>query len=120
MLTDTVGFIHHLPPALVDAFRATLEEVTEADALLHLIDLSHPAWRDQLRSVEEILADLPEIPSQMLLVFNKIDRTDSDSLAQAQADYPNALFISATDRIGLETLKQKLLELTQAAIVTSQ
>ena len=48
LLTDTVGFIHELPPPLVDAFRATLEEVTEADALLHVVDLSHPAWRSHI------------------------------------------------------------------------
>ncbi|MCY7392308.1 MAG: GTPase HflX, partial [Leptolyngbyaceae cyanobacterium CAN_BIN12] len=51
LLTDTVGFIHELPPSLVDAFRATLEEVTEATALIHLVDLSHPAWQSQIRSV---------------------------------------------------------------------
>ncbi|WP_338460725.1 GTPase HflX [Synechococcus elongatus] len=55
LLTDTVGFIHELPPPLVDAFRATLEEVTEADALLHLVDLSHPAWYAQIQSVMSIL-----------------------------------------------------------------
>jgi GTP-binding protein HflX len=111
LLTDTVGFIHHLPPALMDAFRATLEEVTEADALLHLVDLSHPAWADQIRSVEEILADLPSMPGTALLAFNKIERVDSNTLDQAQQAYPNAIFISATERLGLDTLKKRLLEL---------
>lgn len=111
LLTDTVGFIHHLPPALLDAFRATLEEVTEANALLHVVDLSHPAWADQIHSVEEILADLPTIPGPVLLAFNKIDRVDSETLAQAQQSYPNAIFISATERLGLNTLKQRLLQL---------
>jgi GTP-binding protein HflX len=115
LLTDTVGFIHHLPPALMDAFRATLEEVTEADALLHLVDLSHPAWADQIRSVEEILADLPSMPGTALLAFNKIERVDSNTLVQAQQAYPNAIFISATERLGLDTLKQRLLQLIDVA-----
>lgn len=106
---------HGLPPALMDAFRATLEEVTEADALLHLVDLSHPAWADHIRSVEEILADLPSMPGTALLAFNKIDRVDSDTLAQAQQAYPNAIFISATERLGLDTLKQRLLQLIDVA-----
>jgi len=112
LLTDTVGFIHHLPPALMDAFRATLEEVTEADALLHLVDLSHPAWAEHIRSVEAILAELPAMPGTALLAFNKIDGVDSQTLTQAQQEYPNALFISATKRLGLDTLKQRLLQLS--------
>jgi len=120
LLTDTVGFIHHLPPALMDAFRATLEEVTEADALLHLVDLSHPAWADHIRSVEEILADLPSMPGTALLAFNKIERVDSNTLAQAQQAYPNAIFISATERLGLDTLKQRLLQLIDVAPASLQ
>ncbi len=111
LLTDTVGFIHELPPALMDAFRATLEEVTEADALVHLVDLSHPAWMDHIRSVEGILAELPTLPARTLLVFNKIDRVDSKTLTEAQQTYPDALTLSATERLGLETLKQKFLQL---------
>lgn len=111
LLTDTVGFIHHLPPALMDAFRATLEEVTEADALLHVVDLSHPAWERHIHSVEEVLSDLPAIPPKTLLVFNKIDRADSESLDQVRQTYPDAVFISATERLGLETLRQRLLQL---------
>jgi GTP-binding protein HflX len=110
LLTDTVGFIHHLPPALMDAFRATLEEVSEADALLHVVDLSHPAWERQINSVAAVLSDLPAIPAQELLVFNKIDRVDSETLRQAQQAYPDAVFISATARLGLETLRQRLLQ----------
>jgi GTPase len=113
LLTDTVGFIHHLPPPLVDAFRATLEEVTEADALIHLVDLSHPAWESHIQSVEEVLNDLPAIPGPALLVFNKMDQVDSEQLAIAQQTYPEALFISATQRLGLETLRQRMLQLVR-------
>lgn len=111
LLTDTVGFIHELPPPLVDAFRATLEEVTQADALLHVVDLSHPAWESHIASVEEVLAEMPAIPGQALIAFNKVDRVDSETLALAQQKYPEAVFISATQRLGLETLRQRLLQL---------
>jgi GTPase len=111
LLTDTVGFIHELPPPLMDAFRATLEEVIEADAMLHIVDLSHPAWENHIVSVEEILADMPEIPGNSVIVFNKIDRVGSETLAEAQQRYPEAVFISATQRLGLETLKMRSLQL---------
>lgn len=115
LLTDTVGFIHHLPPALMDAFRATLEEVTEANALLHVVDLSHPAWERHIESVQETLAELPAIPPDGLLVFNKIDRANSETLIQVKQTYPDAVFISATERLGLETLRQRLVQLMDAA-----
>lgn len=111
LLTDTVGFIHELPPSLMDAFRATLEEVIEADALLHVVDLSHPAWQSQIESVQEILLKMPAIPEKGLIAFNKVDRVDQETIAKLQQYYPQALFISATERLGLEALKQKLLEL---------
>ncbi|MBD0267374.1 MAG: GTPase HflX, partial [Cyanobacteria bacterium Co-bin8] len=116
ILTDTVGFIEDLPPPLMDAFRATLEEVTEADALLHVVDLSHPAWQAQIHSVMGLLQQMPITPGPILLVFNKLDDVGSDELAIAQEEYPQALFISATQRLGLETLRQKLLQLVDYAV----
>lgn len=115
LVTDTVGFIHELPPSLVDAFRATLEEVTEADALLHVVDLSHPAWQTQIRSVMTILSQMPITPGPALLAFNKVDQVDSDTLALAQEEFPQAVFISASDRLGLETLRQRLAQLVHYA-----
>ena len=115
LVTDTVGFIHGLPPALVDAFRATLEEVTEADALVHVVDLSHSAWEAQIESVNEILADMPLPLGPMLLVFNKVDIVPSEALARAQEQYPQAVFISATDRLGWLTLQQRLGQLVAYA-----
>ncbi len=112
LLTDTVGFIHELPPALMDAFRATLEEVVEADALLHVVDLSHPAWESHMKSVEEILEEMPTIPAKSLIAFNKIDKASSESLEKAQRDYPEAVFISATGRLGLDALKSLLVQVT--------
>jgi GTP-binding protein HflX len=119
VLTDTVGFIHELPPALLDAFRATLEEVTEADALLHVVDLSHPAWQSQIRSVMAILGEMPVTPGPILPVFNKIDRVESETLALAQSEYPQAVFVSATKKLGLETLCQRLVQLVDYAIAPS-
>nr|WP_155747170.1 GTPase HflX [Scytonema sp. UIC 10036] len=115
LVTDTVGFIHELPASLMDAFRATLEEVTEADALLHLVDLSHPAWLSHIRSVRDILAQMPVTPGPALVVFNKIDQADSETLALAREEFPLAVFISASNRLGLETLRQRLGQLVQYA-----
>jgi GTP-binding protein HflX len=120
LLTDTVGFIHELPPSLVDAFRATLEEVTDADALLHVVDLSHPAWMSQIRSVMEILQEMPITPGPVLLVFNKIDQVDGETLAIATEEFPQALFISASQRHGLETLRAKIGQLVDYAGVNAE
>ena len=109
LLTDTVGFIHELPPQLVDAFRATLEEVTEADALLHVVDLSHPAWESHIESVRAILGDMPLAPNQELIAFNKIDSAPTEHLEMAKDNYPNSIFISASKRLGLENLRDRLL-----------
>ncbi|MBD0334654.1 MAG: GTPase HflX, partial [Cyanobacteria bacterium Co-bin13] len=79
ILTDTVGFIEDLPPPLMDAFRATLEEVTEADALLHVVDLSHPAWQAQIHSVMGLLQQMPVTPGPILRVFNTLDEVGSDA-----------------------------------------
>lgn len=111
VLTDTVGFIEELPASLMDAFRATLEEVTEADALVQVVDISHPAWPDQINWVMEILKSMPVTPGPMLLVFNKSDRVDAAALALVQSRYPQAVFISATERWGLEKLRDCLLQL---------
>lgn len=115
LVTDTVGFIHELPESLMDAFRATLEEVTEADGLVHLVDLSHPAWLSHIRSVRDILGQMPVTPGPGLVVFNKIDQANSETLALAREEYPMAVFISADQRLGLETLRERLGQLIQYA-----
>jgi len=115
LLTDTVGFIQELPPPLVDAFRATLEEVTEADVLIHLVDLSHPSWGRHIATVEGILGEMPTVPGPSLLVFNKIDAAPSDILEQARQTFPHAAFISARDRLGFDTFRQRLCQLVDAA-----
>jgi GTP-binding protein HflX len=99
----------------MDAFRATLEEVTEADGLVHLVDLSHPAWLSHIRSVRDILAQMPVTPGPGLVVFNKIDKANSETLALAREEYPMSVFISANERLGLETLRERLGQLIQYA-----
>ncbi len=115
LLVDTVGFIRDLPAALMDAFRATLEEVTEADALLVVVDLSHGYWRQHLETVMDILQEMPVHPGPHLVVFNKVDQVTSSALAAAQAQYPRAVFVSGQDRLGLETLRRRLGELVELA-----
>ena len=73
LLSDTVGFIRKLPTDLVDSFKSTLDEVREADLLIHLVDISHPDFEEQIRVVEKTLADLGASDKPILLVFNKID-----------------------------------------------
>ena len=114
LLTDTVGFIHELPHSLVDAFRATLEEVSEADVLVHLVDASHAGWEDQLKAVDAILKDMPIAVGPILLVFNKIDAVPNP---QALLDkYPEAIAISALKRQGFDTMSKSLLKLIEYAI----
>jgi GTP-binding protein HflX len=107
LLTDTVGFIRDLPPPLVEAFRSTLEETLEADQLLLVVDLSDPAWADQVRTVHAILDSL-ESTAPRRLVGNQIDRCPAAALEQARALDPQALFVSATGGLGLHHLRDWL------------
>ena len=114
LLTDTVGFIHELPKSLIDAFRATLEEVSEADVLVHLVDASHPSWEVQLKAVDKILKDMPIAVGPILLVFNKIDAIAEPNLILEK--YPEAIAISALKRQGFQQMSQSLLKLIEYTI----
>ncbi len=81
IITDTVGFIHNLPRELTGAFRATLEELSEADLLLHVVDASSPHCEDNLNSVEKILDGIGPVGTPVIRVFNKMDQTDDIRLA---------------------------------------
>jgi len=97
IFTDTVGFIHDLPPDLVTAFKATLEELEEADVLVHLVDASDEEFPERIKSVNRILADLGLEQKEQIVVFNKADRLEpADALATAQQW--SALSISALSR----------------------
>jgi GTP-binding protein HflX len=113
LVTDTVGFIRKLPHNLVASFRATLEEVREADLLLHVIDASHPQWEEQRQVVDGVLAELEVKEKPVLHVFNKIDAIDHEALAALQERVtnllPNSIFVSAVADGGLEPLRRSLL-----------
>ena len=113
LVTDTVGFIRKLPHDLVASFRATLEEVREADLLLHVIDAGHPLWEDHARVVMQVLEELGAADRPMLTVFNKMDRVaeeDSPALhARAKEIAPDSVFVSAVVEDGLEPLRRALL-----------
>ncbi len=115
LLSDTVGFIRKLPHHLVASFQTTLSEAIEADLLIHVIDITHEHYEDQLRVVDEILKELKIDSKPRLLVFNKVDRLRNHNLLnQLKILYPNALFISAARHIGLNHIKRKILELAEA------
>ncbi len=105
LFTDTVGFIQKLPTSLVAAFRATLEEIADADLLLHVIDITHPNAMAQAEAVHQTLRDIQADHVPALVVLNKIDRLDDPALAQLRtADFPQAVAVSARTGAGLETL----------------
>ena len=105
LVTDTVGFIKKLPHQLVAAFKATLEEVLEADLLLHIVDVSHPEAEAQIAAVNVVLKELEATDIPMFMVFNKIDRLKSDEeLHILQCQYPDALPISAQRGDGIPAL----------------
>ena len=128
LLSDTVGFIRKLPTDLVDSFKSTLDEVRESDLLLHIVDISHPDFEEQIRVVEKTLADLGCADKPSMIIFNKVDayrwvEKDEDDLTPATRENislddlihtwmtrlsGDCLFISARERTGFDTLKQVL------------
>lgn len=103
-VTDTVGFVRHLPHQLVEAFRSTLEEITDADLVLHLLDGSDESPVSQLNAVREVLAELGLTEVKELVVINKVDVADSQTIAEMKLLVPDALFISAKTGTGLAQL----------------
>ena len=128
LLSDTVGFIRKLPHDLVDSFKSTLDEVREADLLLHIVDISHPEFEDQTKVVEKTLADLGCAEKPSMIIFNKVDaytwvEKDEDDLTPATKENISlddlihtwmtrlsgeCLFISALEKTGYDTLRQVL------------
>ncbi len=114
LLTDTVGFIRKLPHHLVASFRATLAEAREADLLLHVVDVSHSAWEEHRDVVDDVLAELGLQSSPVRLVCNKMDLLSPEERAGVEERVhnlvPNALFVSAHEEGGLETLRAELVQ----------
>ncbi|WP_090769295.1 GTPase HflX [Pedobacter soli] len=133
LLSDTVGFIRKLPHHLVECFKSTLDEVREADLLVHVVDVSHPNFEDQINTVNETLKDIGAIDKDMILVFNKIDayvspevEGDDDDGKLTLEDFKNSwmshgkvpvLFISATQKENIEEFKTLLYDKIKAAHV---
>ena len=115
VLTDTVGFVRHLPTQLVEAFRSTLEEVVDADLLVHVVDGSDVNPLAQIEAVREVLneviADHDSHPAPELLVVNKTDAADGLTLAQLRRALPGAVFVSAHTGDGLDQLQQRMAQL---------
>jgi len=128
LLTDTVGFIRKLPHHLVESFKSTLDEVREADILVHVVDISHPQFEDQVKVVNETLQDLNAMDKPMIMVFNKIDaftyikKDKDDLLPKTRENYSlddlkkmwmtkqkmPTVYISAFKKINIEELKETL------------
>jgi GTP-binding protein HflX len=111
-LTDTVGFVRHLPHQLVEAFRSTLEEVAEADLVVHVVDASDAMPERQVSAVREVLAEVVEergeaMPPE-LLVVNKIDAADHFTLARLRNLLPGAVFVSARNGTGMTALRERI------------
>lgn len=139
LMTDTVGFIRKLPTQLVESFKGTLDEVREADLLLHVVDISHPDFEDQITAVNTILSDIKALDKPTLMVFNKIDQytpeiIDEDDLvtektprhftmAEWEQTYMqrmdgNALFISALSKENLDHFRKKVYDTVRDIHVT--
>jgi GTPase len=115
LISDTVGFIRKLPAKLVASFRSTLAEVVEADMLLHVVDVSHPVFREHVQVVQQTIADLQAGDKPVLMVFNKIDRIENpSSLAALQEQYPESLCISAARGINIRELMEHVQRMVEA------
>ncbi|NJM80749.1 MAG: GTPase HflX, partial [Flavobacterium sp.] len=140
LLSDTVGFIRKLPTQLIESFKSTLDEVREADLLLHVVDISHPDFEDHIASVNEILKDIKSNDKATIMIFNKIDAYkpvyfDEENLEiekepkhftldEWKSTWMNkigenkALFISATDKLNFEEFREKLYEAVREIHIT--
>lgn len=104
LLTDTVGFLNDLPHSLIEAFRATLDEVTEADLLVHVLDAASPACDEQFEAVRKVLEELGAHEKPTVLALNKADLLDEDERRQMLAKFPDGVFISAKQKLNLDPL----------------
>jgi len=139
LMTDTVGFIRKLPTQLVESFKSTLDEVREADLLLHIVDISHPNFEDHIESVNKILEEIKSLDKPSLMVFNKIDAytnetIDDDDLVteKTEAHYTlddwkktwmaklddNCIFISALNKENIDVFKAKVFDAVKKIHIT--
>lgn len=118
LLSDTVGFIRKLPSHLIASFKSTLAEAAEADILLHVIDISHPKFEEQITVVNGILEELHAADKPTILVFNKIDKLrDRSIIHEVTTQYKDSVFISAERGINISSLQDKLLQILDSGTV---
>ena len=138
LLSDTVGFIRKLPTELVESFKSTLDEVREADLLVHVVDISHPTFEEQIEVVNRTLSEIDKTEKPMIMVFNKIDAftfvpKDEDDLTPRTREnidldelkrtwmnkmQDNCIFISAKERTNIDALKALLYERVKQIHIT--
>ncbi|PKD21428.1 GTPase HflX [Salegentibacter salinarum] len=139
LLTDTVGFIRKLPTQLVESFKSTLDEVREADLLLHVVDISHPNFEDHIESVNQIMSEIKSNDKPTIMVFNKIDQYEAEEIEdddliteKTKAHYTlkewkqtwmnkmgdNVLFISALNKENMEDFRRKVYEAVRKIHIT--
>ena len=118
IISDTVGFMHDLPHRLIEAFHATLEEIKEADLLIHVVDVSHPHFRHLCDSVEDVLKELEAFDKPTILVLNKIDRLkDKQWFEGFQGNFDHAVCLSAKKGENIDQLLGKICEILSSLIV---
>ncbi len=118
LLSDTVGFIRKLPHKLIESFKSTLDEVRESDVLLHVVDVTHPGFRDHIRTVNLTLKELGSLEKPTVMVFNKIDGLDEKAIIPAlTSEYRYSAAVSGLRGIGLNELKAEILEVTESDFV---
>ena len=105
-LSDTVGFVRHLPHQIVEAFRSTLEEVADADLILHVVDGSHPDPEGQISAVREVFAEVDAAEVPEIIVINKADAADPLVLARLQRAEPHSIVVSARTGQGIDALRE--------------
>jgi len=110
LLSDTVGFIRKLPHNLVESFKSTLDEVSEADILLHVVDGSSNMAHEYIEVVNTTLEEINATNTQTIMVLNKVDNMTAEQISVMRLEYPDAVFISAEQKIGLKELEQKITE----------
>ncbi len=109
LLADTVGLIDKLPHDLVASFKSTLDEIRTANLLLHVIDISHPNFREQMRIAEELIRELEADEIPVVRVFNKIDRmVEDDTVGHMKRQYPEAVFVSSQEGLGMDDLRRAI------------
>ena len=109
LLSDTVGFIRKLPHGLVEAFKATLEEVVEAELLIHVVDSSHPQCAQQIEAVNSVLSEIGAMEKPVLMVFNKVDKQGAREAAELLGQqFPKAVAVSSREKIGFDSLFSEL------------